>query len=124
MAILRVRDRGYLLLRWYTPTFEGSSNQIPATHVCRQRYDRVKLTNKVVVEELDHIERTVAVAPNWAIAGLWYINKTPLGTTIQSKAWETAMALQEVDENLAEEVAVRSPYVRLAESIQEQFVPP
>ena len=89
-----------------------------------RRYERVKLTNKVVVEQLDHIERTVAIAPHWTIAGLWYINHTPLGTTLQSRAWDTAMALKEVDENQAEEVAVRSPYVRLAESVQEQFVPP
>ena len=119
LGIMRVRGRGYLLLRWFTPTFPGSTDPVPVTHVCRQRYERVKLTNNVVVEQLDHIERTVAIAPHWTIPGLWYINHTPLGTTLQNTAWDTAMTLNEDESKEDAVVAGLSPYVRLAAAIHK-----
>lgn len=71
------------------------------------------------MEQLDHIERTVAIAPHWTIAGLWYINHTPLGTTLQNTAWDTAMALNEDESKEDAVVAGLSPYVRLAAAIHK-----
>ena len=105
-------------MRWYTPTFPGSAGNVPLAHVCRQRYERVQLTNTVVVEQLDHMERTVAIAPHWTIDGLWYINHTPLGTTLQCRAWDTAMALKEADAHEVEEAVVPNPFVQLVAAVQ------
>ena len=122
LAILRFRDRGYLLLRWYTFRFEDCGPGRRPTDVCRLRYPRVKSTNSVVVEQLDHIAGTVGILPDWDNPEVWYINISPLGTTLQSRAWETALALQEGGEIIDDEEVEQCAFGELATMVADFVV--
>ncbi len=100
-GILCCESKSYILLRWLTPKFVGSSGSIPATHIVRQQHTRLFLTNVCAVIHIDQLENVVHIVPDFKYHtedgkySYFYVNNIPLGTTLRSQAKHDLYALQE-----------------------------
>ncbi len=93
LAIANVRDCTYLVVRWFTPSFPGSTKRLSDQHVVSAKYLRLKLTTNVVVIPLDHVEKVVHIVPDFREPGFYFINTSPLGTTLRARPWEMRLAI-------------------------------
>ena len=93
LAIPSVRETTFLVVRWFTPSFPGSTKRPSPQHVVATKYLRLKLTNAVVVIPLDHVEQVVHIVPDFRATDFFFVNTTPLGTTLRARPWETKLAL-------------------------------
>ena len=101
LAVMDIRNSTFLAIRWFTPTFEGSSRPCISTFAVQYHYTMVKLTNKVVVIPVDHVHGTVHIVPSFSntapnTEGLFfYVNSLPLGSKLRAKPWEMLLNLAE-----------------------------
>jgi hypothetical protein len=93
LAIASTRETTFLVVRWFTPSFPGSTKRPSPQHVVATKYLRLKLTNAVVVIPLDHVQQVVHIVPDFKAEGFFFVNTTPLGTTLRARPWETKLAL-------------------------------
>ena len=101
LGILYVRERTYILIRWFSPTFLNSNRAIPRRKVLAQQYKRLVLTNSCAVVQIDQLVSVCHVVPEFVsfhdenVENLYFVNNLPLGTTLRNKAKENLYAIQE-----------------------------
>jgi hypothetical protein len=93
LAIANVRETTFLVVRWYTPSFPGSNKRPSLQYVVSTKFLRLKLTNAVVVIPLDHVQKVVHIVPDFRATEFFFVNTTPLGTTLRARPWEDQLAL-------------------------------
>jgi hypothetical protein len=103
LAIMDIVNVTLLAIRWFTPTFPGSAGPCPRSRAVRSLYTMVKLTNKVVVIPVDHIQGTVHIVPSFSNNDdsegiLFFINTVPLGSKLRAKPWEMLLSIAESDD--------------------------
>jgi hypothetical protein len=103
LAIMDIANLTLLAIRWFTPTFAGSSGPCPRSRPVRSHYTMVKLTNKVVVIPVDHVHGTVHIVPSFSgpteHEGLFFfVNSVPLGSKLRAKPWEMLLSIAESDD--------------------------
>jgi hypothetical protein len=103
LSIIDVRNITLLLVRWFTPRFDGS--RPAASRVVQRRYKQLKLTNSVVAIPLDHIQGTVNIVPNFSMmpsGSFFFVNSTPLGSKIRPRDWESELHESEREHGIEE----------------------
>jgi hypothetical protein len=96
LAIVDVRQRTFLFVRWFTPTFPGSNAHVPGRAAVAARYTTLMLTNKTVAITLDQVVSTVHIVPHF-IKGhpYFFLNTLPLGSTLRARSWECMLSESE-----------------------------
>jgi hypothetical protein len=96
-----VRSKTFLCLRWFTPTFPGSATRNRGA--VSKHYTTIKLTNRIVVLPLDQVNGTVHMVPNFVKgSAFFYINNSPLGSTLRARPWEEMIKQAEHSSSLQE----------------------